>query len=68
MSLGVHHIQMIGYNLSVVKQISTFEMLRAKECAPTLYPSAIFTFGFAIESIKEFGSASHSNENLIFPP
>jgi hypothetical protein len=30
-------------------------VLRAKECALTPYPSVVFTFGLAIESIKEFG-------------
>ncbi len=32
-------------------------MLRAKECTPTP-PSAIITFGLAIESIKELGGVS----------
>jgi hypothetical protein len=32
--------------------------MRAKEHTPTLDPSAIFTFGFIIESIKGFGGAS----------
>jgi hypothetical protein len=36
----------------------TLEMLWAKEGTPILYPSIIFTFGVAIESIKEFGGAS----------
>jgi hypothetical protein len=30
-------------------------MLWAKKHAPTPFPSIVFTFGFAIESIKEFG-------------
>jgi hypothetical protein len=37
---------------------STLEMLRVKECTPTLYPSIVFTFGLIIESIKEFGGVS----------
>jgi hypothetical protein len=37
---------------------STPEMLWAKECTPTPIPSIVFTFGLAIESIKEFGGAS----------
>jgi hypothetical protein len=36
----------------------TPEMLRARECAPIPYPSAIFTFKFTIESTKKFGGAS----------
>jgi hypothetical protein len=38
--------------------LSTFEVLRAREHTPTLYPSTIFTFGITIESIKEFEGAS----------
>jgi hypothetical protein len=34
------------------------EMLQAKECPPTPSPFIVFTFGLAIESIKEFGGAS----------
>jgi hypothetical protein len=30
-------------------------VLQARERAPTLSPSAIFTFGFVVESIKELG-------------
>jgi hypothetical protein len=33
-------------------------MLRARECTPTLFPFVVFTFGLAVESIKEFGGAS----------
>jgi hypothetical protein len=33
----------------------TFEVLQAKEHAPTPYPFVIFTLGLAAESIKEFG-------------
>ncbi len=38
----------------------TSKMLRAKEYTPTPYPFIVFTFGLAIESIKEFGGASTS--------
>jgi hypothetical protein len=30
-------------------------MLRAKECTQIPSPSIVFTFGFAVESINEFG-------------
>jgi hypothetical protein len=33
-------------------------MLQAKECAPTPNPSVVFTFGFTIEFIKEFGGVT----------
>jgi hypothetical protein len=33
-------------------------VLRVKEHAPTFYPSVVFTFGFVVESIKEFQDAS----------
>jgi len=36
----------------------TLEMLQVREHTSTPFPSIVFTFGFAIESIKEFGSAS----------
>ncbi len=32
-------------------------MLQARECALTPSPSDVFTFGFEVESIKEFGGA-----------
>jgi len=31
------------------------EMLQTKERTSTPYPSFVFTFGFVVESIKEFG-------------
>jgi hypothetical protein len=37
---------------------STPEMLRAKERAPILSPSIVFTFGLVVESIQEFQGAS----------
>jgi hypothetical protein len=33
-------------------------MLRARERTPTPFPSTVFTFGLAVESIKELGGAS----------
>jgi hypothetical protein len=33
-------------------------MLQTKEHAPTPYPFIVFTFGFTIQSIKEFGGVS----------
>jgi len=40
-------------------------MLRARKRTSTPYPSIVFTLGFVVESIKEFGGASivASNEN-----
>jgi hypothetical protein len=35
----------------------TLEMLRAREHTPTPYPSIVFTFRLAVESIKELGGA-----------
>ncbi len=37
---------------------STLKVLRAKKRAATPFPFVVFTFGFAVESIKEFGGAS----------
>ncbi len=37
---------------------STPKVLRAKERAPTPSPFVIFTFGFVVESIKDFGGVS----------
>jgi len=34
------------------------KVLQAKKCAPIIYPSIVFTFGFTIESIKKFRGAS----------
>jgi hypothetical protein len=33
-------------------------MLQAKECAQTFFPSIVFAFGIAVESIKELKGAS----------
>jgi hypothetical protein len=41
----------------VLVRPSNPKVLWAKECIPILYPSVVFTFGFTIESIKEFGGA-----------
>jgi hypothetical protein len=35
-------------------------VLWAKECASTLSPFVVFTFGLVVESIKELGGASRS--------
>jgi hypothetical protein len=41
-------------------------VLQAKEHTPTPYPSDVFTFGFVVEFIKEFGGASQETSgNLI---
>jgi len=34
------------------------EVLRIREHTPIPYPFVVFTFGLAVESIKEFGGAS----------
>jgi len=44
-------------------RLSTTKVLRAKECTLIFYPSIVFTFGLAIEFIKEFGGASQSMSN-----
>jgi hypothetical protein len=33
-------------------------VLQTNERTPTIFPSNVFTFGLAVESIKEFGGAS----------
>jgi hypothetical protein len=38
--------------------LSTLEMLRAKEGTPTASFFNVFTFGLAVESIKELGGVS----------
>ncbi len=43
---------------------STPEVLQAKERALTLYLSAIITFGFAVESIKEIRGVSRTMPQL----
>ncbi len=40
-------------------------MLRARERTPTPYPFDVFTFGLALESIKEFASVSHGIRTLV---
>ncbi len=47
---------------------STPEVLQARECAPTLFPSVIVTFWLTIGSIKELGGVSmqvHGHEFKI---
>jgi hypothetical protein len=39
-------------------------VLRTRERAPIPFPSAFFTFGFIVESIKELGGVSSSHYNL----
>jgi hypothetical protein len=39
------------------------EMLRIREGALKPYPSTVFIFGLAVESIKEFGGVSHLHFN-----
>jgi hypothetical protein len=41
------------------------EVLQAKECAPTLSPFIVFTFGLAIESIKELRGASMGLVHIV---
>ncbi len=38
--------------------LSILEVLRIRECIPIPYPFVIFTFGFVVESIKEFSGVS----------
>jgi hypothetical protein len=42
-------------------------VLQTKEPTPTPYPFVIFTFGFTIESIKEFGGASIGGFDMGIP-
>jgi hypothetical protein len=37
-------------------------MLQARERTPILCPSIVFTFGFVVESIQEFGGVSQSDK------
>jgi hypothetical protein len=41
-------------------------VLQARERALTPYPSVVFTFGFVVESIKEFGGASSKLTKYVF--
>jgi hypothetical protein len=43
---------------------STPEVLQVRECVPTPYHSAVFTFRFAVESTKVLGSALTTNSYL----
>jgi hypothetical protein len=43
-------------------------VLRAKERAPTPFPSVVFIFRLAIESIKELVSASHGIKRIMEIP
>jgi hypothetical protein len=42
---------------------STPKMLWTKECTPIFYLFDVFTFGFAVESVKELGGASQNVPN-----
>jgi len=44
---------------------STPKVLGAKERAPILYPSIVFTFRLAVQSTKEFGGASESVKTRV---
>jgi hypothetical protein len=46
--------------------IATLEVLWAKECVPTPFPSITFTFGLVVESIKEFEGVSINFSNIKF--
>jgi hypothetical protein len=52
-------------HLGVPTRPSTPKMLRVRECAPTLFPFVVFTFGLTIESIKEFGGVSNGIRALV---
>jgi len=43
--------------LGALARASTLEVLQAKERAPIPFPSIVFTFGLAVESIKELMGA-----------
>jgi hypothetical protein len=43
----------------------TPKVLQIRECTPILYPSVVFTFGFTIEYIKEFGGALTSHDVIV---
>jgi hypothetical protein len=42
---------------------STLEVLQANERIPTPYPFLVFTFGFVIEYIKQFGCVNKFPQN-----
>jgi hypothetical protein len=44
---------------------STPEVVQTKECTPTSFLSVVFTFGLAVESIKELGDASKITSTYI---
>jgi hypothetical protein len=47
---------------------STPKVLRARECAPILYSSVVFTFRCEVESTKEFGGASTCTKHFGSKP
>jgi len=53
-------INLPGPILELQHALLPFEVLRAKECAPTFFPSVVFFFRLAAKSIKELGGVSHA--------
>jgi len=51
-------------HLGALAPPSTPEVLRIRERTPIPSPFVVFTFGLAIESIKELGGASKSDEKI----
>ncbi len=51
-------VNLLSFDLGVPTCLSTLEVLQASEHAPTPSSSVVFTFGLAVESIKELGDAS----------
>jgi hypothetical protein len=52
-------------HLGALARPSTPKIVRAKERAPTPYPSTIFTFRLAIETTKKFGGASIIDNHVL---
>jgi hypothetical protein len=51
-------VNIFNPHLGALTCLSTFEMLQAREHAPTRSLSIIFTFELTVESIKELGGVS----------
>jgi hypothetical protein len=61
-------VNLLSPHFGILACLSTFEVLRAKECVETLSPFVVFTFGFVVESIKELGGASvgpYLNKDIV---
>jgi hypothetical protein len=57
--------QFLSPHLGAPTRPSTPEVLRTRECAPTLSPSIVLTFRLAVESIKELeGVSTHINHTI----